>query len=140
MEQREFTREAPDGSTKYTIMFVLHLREPDALYPEMRRVKGALLDWHQTRGDATGSVFLLVRSDEQWHGAVEQFVALMHAQEIQLKPLFQVIPLTLVLHLDDGSVVQEKCFDPSSVLVPAPPAKKGWFQRFREWFGPGQRA
>ena len=119
MEQRELVRKGEGAlADRFVIVLVMHLQDPDSLLSESRQFGAIVTDWFRARGATAGSVVLAAVSDEKYHKAIYDWYAMVHAQDVTLRPIFEVVPFKIELHDSKGLRLAEHDFSTKSPSQP----------------------
>jgi hypothetical protein len=113
MDQRELLRKG-EGSTpdRFSIVLVLHLKDPDALIQEGRQFGAIVTDWHKARGASSEGVILAAVADPKYHKAVKDWFEGVHSMDVTLRPIFETVLFRIELHNPDGARVAEHEYPP----------------------------
>ena len=113
MDQRELMRPG-DGSNpdRFTIVLVMHLRDPDNLMKESREFGTIVNDWYKAREPAAERINLIAVSDPFYHRAIKDWLEELRTLDVTLRPIFDKVEFTLALHNSQGSKLSEYTFAP----------------------------
>jgi hypothetical protein len=121
VDQRELKREGngniPDG---FTIVLVMHLRDPDAIMDESRAFVSVVTDWFKIRVASAERVYLIALSDPLHHQAISDWFIGVHSLDVVLRPIFEKIGFTLALHNHQGEKLSEYILGPGEFTQGGP--------------------
>lgn len=124
MDQKELLRKGENGkSDAFAIALVMHLNDSDNLLEESFNFKSIVIDWYKSRGVYSEKVYLIALSDPIYHKAIKELFEGLHAMEISLRPVFDVVPFELKLHNLEGALLQQFDFLPNNKKTNGPFAK-----------------
>lgn len=125
MDQRELVRSG-NGKTQdaYTIVMVMHLSNADNLIEESKVFKSIAIDWFNARKESAEKINLIAVSDPMYHKAIKDLFIRLHGMEINLRPVFEKIPLEIAFHNSEAKLIE------SIELLPSSRKKKGFLAKF----------
>jgi hypothetical protein len=131
LDQRELVRKGEGAmADRFAIVLVMHLHDPNVLLAESRQFGSIVTDWYRARGATAESIVLAAVSEEKYHNAIYDWYAMVHAQDVTLRPIFQVVPFKIELHDSKGQRLAEHDFSTKS--PPKAGLLAGLFGAFRK--------
>ncbi len=125
MDQREIVRQGQNGTAeKFSIILVSNLEDIDKLLPEAGEFSSIVQDWYRVRSNTAERVCLVAVADPRYHNAIKEFIEGVHAFEVNVRHIFQSIPLELSLYDPQLKLVSKHEFIPGQEAVDGSFSKK----------------
>ena len=97
---------------RFTIVLVLHLKDPDALIEESRQFGSIVTEWHKARGASSEAVILAAVAEPKYHKVIKDWFEGVHSMDVTLRPIFEVVLFRVELHNPNGARVAEHEYPP----------------------------